>query len=96
MAIKKKYQDSAAMVADVNEGVDNNAATESVKENIKEDVKETSLSKLLTPKKEELRSDTLTIRIKPSVRKKFEGFCQRKGVSRATMFEFWVDTIITK
>ena len=100
MAIKKKYQDSVSMVAEVNEGVDNNAATETVVAEVREESKggkaSTSLSELLSPKKEELKSGSLTIRVKPSVKKKFESFCKRKGVSRAAMFEFWVESITTK
>ena len=96
MALKKKF-DSAAMAAEINADVDNNAATETVVPKVqvedKSKKKANSLAELLTPKREELKSDTLTIRVKPSVRKKFEVFCKKKGVSRASMFEFWVENI---
>ena len=94
MALKKKF-DSAAMAAEINADVDNNAATETVvpKVQVEDKKKDNSLAELLTPKREELKSDTLTIRVKPSVRKKFEVFCKKKGVSRASMFEFWVENI---
>ena len=96
MALKKKLN-GAAMAAEINSDVNSNAATETV---VKEPVKakpvkkmEGSLADLLTPKRTELKTESLTLRIKPSTKIKFEEFCAKKGVSRADMFEYWVNNI---
>lgn len=96
MALKKKLG-SGELAAEINADVDNNAATETVVPEVtvenKDKKKDNTLADLLTPKKGERKSETITIRVKPSVSKKFEAFCKKKGVTRAAMFEFWVENI---
>ena len=98
MALKKKYQNVSATVSEINADVDNNASTETVvMEPITEQKKEvpaSAIADLLTPPKEELKSASLTLRMKPSVKKSFVKFCEKKGISQADMFEFWVQSII--
>ncbi len=99
MGLKKRYPDAVTIANEINTAVDNNVATESVKAEAievteeKEETKDSSLAEILVPKKDELKSGSLTIRVKPSVKKKFESFCKKKGVSKASMFEYWVENI---
>lgn len=100
MALKKK-KDVASITAEINADVDNNVATETVvTEPVAETVKPVTVEKkasavadLLTPPKEELKTASLTLRMKPSVKKAFVDLCNAKGVSQADMFEFWVKSI---
>ena len=100
MALKKK-KDVASITAEINADVDNNVATETVvTEPVAETVKPVTVEKkasavadLLTPPKEELKTASLTLRMKPSVKKAFVDLCNEKGVSQADMFEFWVKSI---
>ena len=100
MALKKK-KDVASITAEINADVDNNVATETVvTEPVTETVKPVTVEKkasavadLLTPPKEELKTASLTLRMKPSVKKAFVDLCNAKGVSQADMFEFWVKSI---
>lgn len=95
MALKKKYQDVSATVSEINADVDNNASTETVvtePATVKKNV--SGIADLLTPPKEELKTASLTLRMKPSVKKAFVKFCEKKRVSQADMFEFWVQSII--
>lgn len=95
MALKKKYQNVSATVSEINADVDNNASTETVvtePTTVKKNV--SGIADLLTPPKEELKTASLTLRMKPSVKKAFVKFCEKKGVSQADMFEFWVQSII--
>lgn len=102
MALKKK-KDVASITAEINADVDNNVATETVvTEPVAETVKPlavqvekkaSAVADLLTPPKEELKTASLTLRMKPSVKKAFVDLCNEKGVSQADMFEFWVKNI---
>ncbi len=100
MALKKK-KDVASITAEINADVDNNVATETVvTEPVAETVKPVTVEKkasavadLLMPPKEELKTASLTLRMKPSVKKAFVDLCNAKGVSQADMFEFWVKSI---
>ena len=49
---------------------------------------------LLNPVKQEQRTKSLFMRVKPSVYQKFYGFCKQKGVSQADMFEYWVEQLL--
>ncbi len=102
MPLKKGRKDVASMAAEINADVDNNVATETaiaapVAETVKPVVEEkkvsSSLSDLLTPSAKETKSGSLTLRVKPSVKKRFAEFCTEKGVSQPDMFEFWVNSI---
>ena len=100
MALRKK-KDVASITAEINEDVGNNVATETVvTEPVAETVKPVTAEKkasavadLLTPPKEELKTASLTLRMKPSVKKAFVDLCNEKGVSQADMFQFWVESI---
>ncbi len=101
MALKKK-KDVASITAEINADVDNNVATETVvtepvtetvKPVVQVEKKASAVADLLTPPKEELKTASLTLRMKPSVKKAFVDLCNAKGVSQADMFEFWVKSI---
>lgn len=99
MALKKK-KDVASMTAEINEDVNSNVATETVvKEPVAEptsvqvEKKASAVADLLTPPKEELKTASLTLRMKPSIKKAFVDFCKAKDVSQADMFQFWVESI---
>lgn len=49
---------------------------------------------LLNPEVKERKSASMYLRCKPSVKKKFDAFCEAKGVSQADMFEFWVESLL--
>lgn len=49
---------------------------------------------LLNPEVKERKSASMYLRCKPSVKKKFDAFCDAKGISQADMFEFWVESLL--
>ncbi len=56
--------------------------------------RDNSVASLLNPEIEERKTDAIYIRVKPSIRQKFDAFCKSKGVSQADMFQFWVESIL--
>lgn len=92
---KKKYQDTNEMIAGINDVVKANAPIipelpEAVVGNKSDEV--ITVSELRKAPKAERRTASITFRITPTVKKKFEELCKESGSSQADMFTFWVDT----
>lgn len=55
---------------------------------------EVTAADLLNPMQREKKTGSIFLRCKPSVKSKFDAFCQEKKISQANLFEYWVESLL--
>ena len=93
MALKKKaYVDADSMVAGINDVVKANAPSVPDVAAVDVDSQVISVSDLRKPPKVERRTASITIRVTPTIKQKFDELCKAEESSQADMFAYWVET----